>query len=155
MIFGTRAYTAKRVGDGDVAGAVCIDQAGDPDQGLLTPEDRIQPIVVEPPVDDVDRFEAARGPHEDVVQVDDQVGALHQLDPHLLGQVQVLVVGGIVDSGREEDDRRVVDALGSQPPKVAKQLVNVAFDRPDRVAGEEIGQDSLHDVSVGQHVGDA
>jgi len=150
-----RHPVAEPVGDCDVARPVGVHQAGHPDERFLAPEDRIEPLVVEPPVDDVDGPQAARRAHEDLVLVDHEVGAFHQLDAHLLGQVQVLVVGGVVDPGGQQHDRRVIDPRRREPAEVAKKLMDVAFDRPHRIAREQIWQDPLHDVPVGQHVRDA
>ena len=100
----------------------------------------------------MNRTQAARGAHEHVVVVHHQVGAFDQLDPHLLGEVKVLVVGGVVDARRQQHDGRVVDPLRSQPAQVAQQLVHVTLDRPDGIACEEVRQNALHDVAVGQNV---
>ena len=64
----------------------------------------------------------------------------------------MLVVGGVVDARREQDDRRVVDPGRREPAKVAQELVDVALHRPHRVAREQVRQDALHHVAVGQHV---
>jgi len=113
----------------------------------------VEPFVVDAPIDDVDLAQAAGCAHEHVVIVDHQVTALDQLHAHLLGQVEVLVVGGVVDARRQQHHRRVVDALRREPTKVTQQLVNVALDRPYRVAGEEVRQNALHDVAVGLDIG--
>ena len=98
------------------------------------------------------RAQALSRAHEDKVLVHDQIGALHQLDAHLLGEVEVLVVRGVVETGRQEHDRRVVDAWRREPAQVAQELVHVALDRPHGVAGEQVRKDALHDVAVGQHI---
>jgi hypothetical protein len=143
------------IGDRHAAGAVGFDEAGHPDQGILAPEDRVEPVVVDPPVDDVDPAETAGRAHEDQVLVDHQVGSLHQLDAHLLGEVEVLVVGGVVDPGCQQHHRRLGDPFGREPAEVAEQVVAVALHGPDGVALEEIRENPLHDRPVGEDVGDA
>ena len=142
----------QRVGDRDVAGAVGVDQARHSDQRLLAPENGVEPLVVDTSIDHVNRAQTSGGPHEDVVVVDHQVAALDELHAHLFGEVQVLVVGGVVDARSQQDDRRVVDPGRREPAKVAQELVDVALHRPHRVAREQVRQDALHHVAVGQHV---
>src|SRR5260370_10406018 len=89
---------AEAVGERAAAGPSRLDEPCHADQRLLPAEDRVQPIVVEAAVDDVDRLEAVRRTHEHGVQIDDQVGAPHQLDPPLLGEVQGLLVSGVFDA---------------------------------------------------------
>src|SRR5258708_21300835 len=72
---------SQRVRYGHVSGAVSVDEPGNPDERLLPPKDRVEPFVVEPPVDDMDRIEAARGPHEHMALVDYPVGALDPRSP--------------------------------------------------------------------------
>src|SRR5258706_1687811 len=149
-----RHPVAQRIGDGDVAGSVGVDESGDTDQRLLAPEDGVQPRVVDAPVDDVDGRKPASGAHEHVVLVDHQVRALDELDPHLLREVQVLVVRGVVDAGSEQHHGRILDAGRRQPAQVPQQLVHVALDRAHGVAGEQVREHALHHVAVGQHVRD-
>ena len=66
----------------------------------------------------------------------------------------MLEVGGVVDAGREHDDGRVVRARRQRPQR-AEQLLAVVIDRADAVAREEAGEDPLHHLPVGEHVGHA
>jgi hypothetical protein len=70
---------------------------------------RIEELVVDPAVDDVDALLAVRRPHADLVAGAHQVAALDQLDAHLPGQQGVLEVGGVVDARGEDDDRGLGD----------------------------------------------
>jgi len=72
---------------------------------------RVEPVVVDPPVDDVDRPPAVRRVHVDAVAPAEQVTALDELDPHEPGQQGVLEVGGIVHAGGEDHDERIDDAV--------------------------------------------
>ena len=64
----------------------------------------------------------------------------------------MLVIGGVVDAGGEQDHGRVVDSGRRQPSKVTQELVDVALDRPHGIAREQVGQDALHHVAVGLDV---
>ena len=66
--------------------------------------ERIEEVVVDAAIDDVDALEAVDGLHVDDDAVDDQVAALDQLDAHLLGEKTVLEIGAVVDAGSEQDD---------------------------------------------------
>src|SRR5256885_1932350 len=135
-----------------VAAAMAVAEPSHPDGRLLPAENRVEPLIVDTSIYHVNGAQSSCGPHEDVVVVDHQVGALHELDPHLLGQVQVLVVRGVVDARRQQNDSRVVYASRCKPSEVAEQLVDVALDRTHGVAREEVGQDPLHHVPVGLDV---
>jgi len=57
----------------------------------------------------------------------------------------------LADAAAWKPDLLVLGTHGRS--KVTQQLVNVALDRPYRVAGEEVRQDALHDVAVGLDIG--
>ena len=59
---------------------------------------RVEEVVVDAPVDDVDLAVALGGAHVDGVVAAEQVTALDQLDAHLPGQQRVLEVGRVVDT---------------------------------------------------------
>ena len=71
---------------------------------------RVEELVVDAAVHDVDALFAARRPHVEHVVAADEVAALDELDAHLPGEERVLEVRRVVHARREQDDRRVVDA---------------------------------------------
>ena len=80
---------ARRVGQRHAAGAIDVHQAQARPAANRRGTSRVEKVVVDAAIDHVDALRAlGRGPHEDVAVGDDQVAALHQLDPHLLGQEQ-------------------------------------------------------------------
>ena len=68
----------------------------------------------------------------------------------------MLVIGGIVDAGREQDDGRVGRG-GRRRDRFQRrqQFVRIIFDRRDAIAREQLGKQPQHDLAVFQHVGDA
>ncbi len=98
---------AHRVGDHDTALAGGVEHAGDAQHRVRVELQRIQELVVDPPVDHVDLLLALGGAHVDRVVPAEQVPALDQLDAHLAGQQRVLEVRGVEDAGGEHDDRRI------------------------------------------------
>ena len=87
--------------------------------------------------------------------MDAQVAALHQLHAHLLCQEHVLVKGGIVDAGGEQDDAGVGDAGRRKLGERLVQQLAVVIDAAHPVAAEQVAQARLQRAPVGQHVGDA
>ena len=146
---------AEGVGQGDVAGAVGVEEARDAEDGVGAEGQRIDEVVVDAAVDDIDAAQAAGSAHVDDVVVGDEVAAFHQLDAHLAGEVGVLEVGGVEDAGREQDDVGLGPALGGERTQGAEQELGVLLDGADVVAAEELGEDALHDAPVGEHVADA
>ena len=86
---------------------------------------RVEEVVVDPAVDDVDRPRPCR--RTDIARrspLDDQVAALDQLDAHLAGEQGVLEVGGVGDA-RGEHARPLGElprpAARRQPQRVEEQ----------------------------------
>ena len=68
----------------------------------------------------------------------------------------MLVIGRVVDAGREQHDGRLggggVRRDGLQR---REQFVRIVLDRRDAMAREQVGEQPQHDLAVLQHVGDA
>ena len=90
---------ADRVGERDVAGAVGVQQPRHAEQAVGPEGERVEEVVVDAPVDDVDALQPARRAHEDAVPVDDEVARLDELDAHLPREERVLEVRRVVDAG--------------------------------------------------------
>ncbi len=143
------------VGDGDAAGAVGGEQAGDSQHGVGAEHQGIQEIVVDAAVDDIDALRALGGAHEDGFVTDEKILAFHQLDAHLLREEGVFEIGAVVSAGGEENDRGVGDAGGGDAAQIVEQHVGVVVDGGDAVAGEQLGEQAHHHLAVLEHVGDA
>ena len=63
------------VGEGDVAGAVGVEEAGGAEDGVGAEGEGVDEVVVYAAVDDVDATQAAGGAHVADVVVDDEVAA--------------------------------------------------------------------------------
>ena len=131
---------------------VGVDQPGHPDQRVGAAVERVDEVVVDAPVDDMHRLQAPRGAHEHAILVHHQITAFHQLHAHLLGQIQMLEVGGVEDPGREQDHGRAVAPSRLQPLQVLQQLVDQHLDRAHRVALEELGKRAPQHLAAGQDV---
>ena len=142
-----------RVRDRDVARAVRVEEAGGAEQRLAPEDQWVEEVVVDPAVDHVHALQPARRAHEDDVLVADEVASLHELDPHLAREERVLVVGGVVHAGREQDDGEVAARRrGSDRVQDGEQLLRVVVDARDAVPLEELGEGALHRRPVLEHV---
>ncbi len=128
---------AEGVGEGDVAGAIGVEEAGDAEDGVAAEGERVDEVVVDAAVDDVDPAQAVGRAHVDDVVVDDEIAAFDQLDAHLAGEIGVLEVGGVEDAGREQDDVRLGSAFGGERAQGAEQQLRVLLDGANVVAAEE------------------
>ena len=115
---------------------------------------RVEELVVDAAVDDVDLPLALGGPHVDGVVAAEQVAALDEFDAHLPGQQRVLEVRGVVDAGGEHHDRRVGFVGGGRVAQRPQQMRGVVADRAHPVRGEQIREDPRHRAAVLHHVGD-
>ena len=99
---------AHRVGDGHPAGAGGVHDAGASHERLGSELQRIEVLVVDSTVDDMDRYLALGRPQEDVGAVTDEVPPFDQVDAHEAGQEGMLVERGVVDPWRQHHDGRVL-----------------------------------------------
>ena len=100
---------ADRVRQRDPAGAVGRQQARHAELGVRPKGERIEKVVIDAAVDDVDAFRTLRCAHEDLVILDEHVLAFDEFDTHLLGEEGVFEVGAVIGAGCQYDDRRIID----------------------------------------------
>ena len=67
----------------------------------------------------------------------------------------MLVVGRVVDAGREQDHRRIRTAVGRQRAQRREQRLAVLLDRPHAALPEQRREDLLHHLAAREHVGHA
>ncbi len=147
---------ADRIGERQVAGLVDCHQAGHAQRRIRTEGQWIEEVVVDPPVDDVDALEPFGGAHIGDLAFNDHVATFNQLDTELVGEERVLVIGRVVDAGREQRDRRIGGSgLGRHRFQGGEQFVRVVLDRRHAMAREQLREQPHHDLAVLQHVGDA
>ena len=140
----------------DVAGLVHRHQSRHAERGVRPEHERIEEIVVDAPVDHVDALGPLRRAHVDEVVLDEEVAAFDQLDPELVGQERVLVIGRVVDAGREQNHRGIGAGVHRRDRfQRRQQLVRIVLDRRDPMAREQFRKQPQHDFPVLQHVGDA
>ena len=90
-----------------------FEQPGAADQRVGTEVQRVQELVVDAPVDDVDALLAGRRAHVDDVLPAYEVATLDELDTHLTREERVLEVRGVVYARREHDDLRIAAPGGA------------------------------------------
>ncbi len=145
---------ADRVGQRHPAAADGVDQTGDAEHRVLPEVHRVDEVVVDPAVDDVDPPQPGGGAHEHPAAPALEVAALDQLDAHGAGQQGVLEVGRVVDTGGQHDHRRVVHPARGGLAQRGQQPLGVAVDRPDPLGAERLRHGGHHGAAVGHHVRD-
>ncbi len=131
---------AHRVGQRDVAGAGRVDHAGAAEHRVGAEVHRVEELVVDAAVDDVDRLEALGGAHHDPAASALEVATLDQLHAHGAGEQCVLEVGAVVDAGGQHHDRRVGDTRRGGGAQGGQQALGVPRDRADAVLRDGLGQ---------------
>ena len=116
---------------------------------------RVEEIVVDPPIDDVDPHGPFRGPHVDDVVAHEEIGGFDELDPELVREEGVLVERR-VETARGQQDRRGVPAgrSGRHRAQGGEERVRVVLDGRDPMAGEELREQPHHHLAVLEHVRD-
>ena len=87
---------ADRVRERDVAGAVGVHQARHAEQAVVAEDERVEEVVVDAAVDDVDPLQPARRAVKTRLSVHDEIAALDELDAHLAREERVLEVRRVV-----------------------------------------------------------
>ena len=146
---------ADGVGQGDVTGAIGIQEAGYAQGRAALEGERVKVVVVDAPVDHVDALQTTRRAHIDDVIMHDQVAPLNQFDAHLASEVGVLKIGGIVDARGEQRDYRLCPPSRGEREQRVEQRLPIVIDGADTVAAKERWEGAFHDAAVRQHVGDA
>lgn len=95
---------AGSVSESDIASAVGAHEAGHAEHGIGAEAERVEEVVVNAAINDVDAFEAVDCFGVDDHAIDDEVAAFDQFDAHLLGEETVLEISAVVDAGSEQDD---------------------------------------------------
>ncbi len=143
---------ADGVGDRHVSGAIDGQKSRNPERRIGPERQRIEEVVVDTTIDDVDPLRALSGAHVDHVIANEEVLPLDQLDSHLLGQEGVLEVGAVVGAGRQQDHGRVRHSCRCDAFEILQQDIRVVLHRHHRMACEQLGEEPHHHLSVLEHV---
>ncbi len=146
---------ADGVGEADIALPPGRDQAGDAEQAVRTEHGRVQEVVADPSVDRVHRPQPGGCAHPDPLIFDQQVCPFHERDAHFAGKEDVLEVGRVVDSGREQDHLRVAHPFRRDFVHGVAEPAPVVVDGAQPHAFDQVGEVAQHQVPVLDHVGDA
>ena len=144
-----------RVRKRHVSGPVGVHQAGHAEQAVFPEGERVEEVVVDPPVDHVDAHHPVCRTVKDAIAVDDEIATLDDLDPHLTSEERVLEVGRVVCPRGQEDDTRVATGAtrGNRTERL-EQRARVLVDRANAVAIEERGKDAFERLAAFEHVAD-
>ncbi len=118
---------ADRVGQRRVAGTQDGSQAGDAQQGIGTENDRIEEVIIDAAIQDVDAAKTMNRLHEQFVIDAYEVASLDEFDAHLLRQEYMFEKGGVERAGRQQRDSRIRDAAGRQILEAGEQVGRVVF----------------------------
>ena len=115
---------------------------------------RVEEVVVDAAVDDIDPFLTVGRAHPHLSPADDEVAALDELDAHHPCEEGVLEVGAVVDAGGEDDDGRLRGPLRRRRPQGLEEPPGVVVHRTDAHRREGLGEDIGHRAAVGDDVRD-
>ena len=146
----------RRVGDGDAARAIDVEDARHAELAVRPEVHRVEVIVVHPAIQHVDLLVALRRPHRHAAVHDPQIVPLHQLDAHLVGEEGMLVIRGIVDARRQHGHHRIALAFHRRAGGEARmERLGIAADALHLVGREQLREHAQHRFAVLQHVADA
>jgi len=149
---------ADGISESDVPGTVGVEETGHAKCRIRAEAERIEEVVIDSAVDDVDAAQARGGAHIDDVVVREEVAALDELDSHLLSEERVLEISGVGDTRREQDRSGILAiraVIRNQRTERGKQLAGVMIDRPDAVVTEERRENTLENLAIRDHVRNA
>ncbi|MFO1522527.1 MAG: hypothetical protein U1G05_10900 [Kiritimatiellia bacterium] len=143
---------AERVGDGDVAGAHGVEQAGDAEKGSRVEFERIAEGVVHPPQDDVHRLQALQGLEEHAAVAHREIIALHQREAHVAGEIGLLEIGFVEGAGGQQHDAGGVGVAGREGAQAFAPGDEEGGQAADIDLPELVGQDAREHDAVFQRV---
>ena len=115
---------------------------------------RVEELVVDAPVDDVDGAVTGRRAHPHLSADAHEVTTLDELDPHHPRQQGVLEVGRVEHPGSEHDDGRVAGPVGCRGTQRREEHARVVVHGPDAHRRERLREDVGHGTAVGDDVAD-
>ena len=77
---------ADGIGQAHIPAPDCIDQPRNAQPGVLPEDARVEKIVIDPPVNHIDRLAAFGRAHENTTILREEVAAFHDLDAHRAGE---------------------------------------------------------------------
>ena len=80
--------------------------------------------------------------------LDEEVAALDKLDAHLVGQEDMLEIGGVVAPRRQHHDGRIAQDIGRHGAEIAQQEVGIVAHRRHALAREGLRKQAQHDLAV-------
>ena len=147
--------SSERIREAHIAGAVHRQQARHTEIRIRAKRERIEESVVDTPVNDVDALASARGAHEDVTVLHEQIRAFDEFDPHLLREKSMLEIRAVGLAGREHHYSRFAHCSGRRRTQCVQQQRGIVLHRQNRLGGEQLGKQPHHHFAVLEHVRNA
>ena len=122
------------IGQHHVAGAVYRQQPRYAEHRVRAERQRIEEGVIDPTVDHVHLAGPGGGAHKDRAVLDEQIGAFHQFNPHLLRQEAVFEIGAVKAARRQHHHGGIVNRRAFT--QGLQQVRRVAFYRCDTLLGK-------------------
>jgi hypothetical protein len=139
---------ADAVDEGDIAGAPCFAEAGDPEEGIGAEFEGVSEDIVDAAEEDIDAAEPFEGFEEELAVADGEVGAFDERVAHEAGFVGVFEVGFGVGARGHEDDTRGAAAGGGEEAEGVAFSVEERAETLDAAGFEGFAEDLGDDGSV-------
>ena len=134
-------------------GAIDVPDAGHAEHRIGAEVQRIEEIIVDAAIEDVDRLIPLRRAHRDAPVDDAQVMPLDQFGAHMVGQIAMFVIGAVVDARGQHRDRRRPAARGRRAGgERFEQVDRIVADLAHRHFREQLGKHLEHRFAVFEHV---
>ena len=143
---------AHRTRDDHVAGAGGVEQAGHPQHRVRAELHRVEEVVVDAAIDDIDPLLTLGGAHVHDVVAAEQVTALDEFDAHQPSQQRMFEVRRIGHARSENHDVGVGLVERRRRPQRAQQMARIVADRPHPVRGEQVRKHPRHGAPVLDHI---
>jgi len=132
-----------------------VDKSRNAEKGVGTEDGRVEKVVVNAAVDDIDRDKPRGGAHVDPGVTDDEIASLDDGNAHLACQEGMFEVGAVEDAGGEKDDIRLGGAAERGWGDILENFAefrSVAVDRLHAGRAVEFGEGALEGGAVLKHV---
>ncbi len=132
--------TADRVHHSHRAAVLCLDQAGHAEPRVGAQIERVGVGGIDAAKDHVDAFERTQRAHPQSAVTNHQVGALDQRETQQRGEIRLIEGGFGVNARAQDDDHRILNAVGCRVDQRQPQRLSKWRRRPRSHLLVEVGQ---------------
>ena len=143
---------ADGIGERNISRAIRVNKPGHAQHRIFSENRRVEKIIVNAPVNDVNRLQTFRRAHEHARIAHEQIAAFDNFNAHLPREISVFKIRAVVSARREQHHGRVGHACGRDVFETFQKLLRVMIHRLHADAFKHSRKRALHRAAIFQNV---